>query len=95
VDICGHPPIPIGSSCQFLVQHFLLYFFLIVGSTLMGLSETLHIFQVDTCGLSPNTIGLFCMFLCQHILLYFQGRFGALNNVFLALYSQTIDKVRV
>jgi hypothetical protein len=95
VDIGGHPPIPTGSSCPFLVQHVLLYFFVIVGSTLLGLSESLHIFQVDTGGLSPNPTGLFCMFSCQHILLYFQGRFGALNNVFLARHSQTIDGVRV
>jgi hypothetical protein len=85
VDIGGHPPIPTGSSCLFLVQHVLLYFFLIVGSTLLGLSESLHIFQVDTGGLSPNPTGLFCMFSCQHILLYFQGRFGALNIVFFVL----------
>jgi hypothetical protein len=82
VDIGGHPPIPTGTSCLFLVQHTLLYFFVIVGSTLMGLSKSLHIFQVDTGGLSPNPTGLFCIFSCQHILLYFQGHFGALNNVF-------------
>jgi hypothetical protein len=40
VDIGGHPPVPTGSSCQFLVQHVLLYFFVIVGSTLPGLSES-------------------------------------------------------
>jgi hypothetical protein len=84
VDIGGHPPVPTGSFCQFLVQHVLLYFFVIVGSTLLGLSEALHIFQVDTGGLPPNPTGLFCMYSCQHILLYFQGRFGALNNVILA-----------
>jgi hypothetical protein len=93
--IGGHPPIPTGSSCPFLVQHVLLYFFVIVGSTLLGMSESLHIFQVDIGGLSPNPTGLFCMFSCQHILLYFQDRFGGLNNVFLALHSQTIDRVRV
>jgi hypothetical protein len=82
VDIGGHPPIPTGSSFQFLVQHVLLYFFVIVGSTLSGLSEALHIFQVDIGGLPPNPTGLFCMFSCQHILLYFQSHFGALNNVF-------------
>jgi hypothetical protein len=37
VDIGGHPPIPTGSSCLFLVQHVLLYLFVIVGSTLLGL----------------------------------------------------------
>jgi hypothetical protein len=87
MDIGGHPPIPTSSSCLFLVQHVLLYFFIIVGSTLMGLSEALHIFQVDTGGLSPNPTGLFFMFSCQHILLYFQGRFGAMNNVFLARHN--------
>jgi hypothetical protein len=91
--IGGHPPIPIGSSCLFLVQHILLYFFVIVGSTLLGLSEALHIFQVDIGGLSPNPTGLFCMFSCQHILLYFQGHFGGLNNVFLARHSQIVDEV--
>jgi hypothetical protein len=44
VDIGGHPPIPTGSSCQFLVQHILLYFFVIMGSTLLGMFESLHIF---------------------------------------------------
>jgi hypothetical protein len=83
VDIGGHPPIPTGLSCSFLVQHVLMYFFVIVRSTLLGLSESLHIFQVDIGGLSRNPTGLFCVFSCQHILLYFQGRFGALNNVFL------------
>ena len=42
--IGGHPPIPTGSSCPFLVQHVLLYFFVIVGSTLLGMFESLHIF---------------------------------------------------
>jgi hypothetical protein len=84
MDIGGHPYVPTGSSCQFLVQHVLLYFFVIVGYTLPGLPEALHIFQVYTGGLPPNPIGLFCMFSCQHILLYFQGCFGALNNVFLS-----------
>ena len=39
----------------------------IVGSTLLGLAEALHIFKVDTCGLPPNPTGLFCMFSCQLI----------------------------
>ena len=90
-----HPPIPTGSSYPFLVQHVLLYFFVIMGSTLLGLSEALHIFQVETGDLPPNPIGLFWKFSCQHILLYFQGRFGALNSAFLACHSQTIDEVRV
>jgi hypothetical protein len=93
--IGGHPPIPTGSSCPFLVQHVLLYFFLIVGSTLLGVYESLDIFQVDVSGLSPNPTGLFCMFSCQHILLYFQVRFGGLNNVFLARHSKIVDKVSV
>ena len=71
VDIGGHPPIPTRSSWQFLVQHVLLYFFLIVGSTLPRLYEAIHIFQVDTVGLKINPTGLFCMFSCQHILFYF------------------------
>jgi hypothetical protein len=94
VDIGGHPPVPIGSSCQFLDQHVLLYFVLIVGSTLSRLSEALHIFQVDTGGLPPNPTGLYCMFSCEHILLYFQGRFRALNNVIFACHSQNVDRVR-
>jgi hypothetical protein len=77
---------------SFLVQHVLLYFFVIVGSTLSGLSESLHIFQVDIGGLPPNPTGLFWMFSCQYIFLYFQGHFGALNSVFLAFHSQTVDK---
>ena len=95
VDIGGHPPIPTGSSCPFLVQHVLLYFFVIVGSTLLGLSEALHIFQVDTSGLPPNPTGLFYMFSCQHILLYFKGCYRALNIVFLARHSQIVNRVRV
>jgi hypothetical protein len=95
VNIGGHPSIPTGSSYQFLVQHALLYFFVIVGSTLSGLSESLHIFQVDTGGIPPNPTSLFCMFSCLHIFLYFQGHFGALNNVFLACHIQIVDRVRV
>ena len=76
VDIGGHPSIPTSSSCQFLVQQVLLYLFVIVGSTLLGLSEALHIFQVDIGGLSLNPKGLFCMFSCQHIVLYFRAVLG-------------------
>jgi hypothetical protein len=94
VDIGGHPPVPTSSSFQLLVQHVLLYLFVIVPSTLLRLSKYLYIFQVDTSGLPPNTTRLFCMFSCQHILLYFQGRFGALTNVFLARHSQTVDGVK-
>jgi hypothetical protein len=71
VDIGGHPHIPTGFSRRFLVQHVLLYLFVIVGSTLWTLSEAPHIFQVDTGGLPPNPTGLFCMFSCQPIFLYF------------------------
>jgi hypothetical protein len=95
VDIGGHLPIPSVSSCQFLVQHIILYFFVIVGSTLLGIYEALHIFQVDIGGFPPNPNGLFWNFLCQHIFLYFHVHFGALNNVFLEFHSQTIDGVRV
>jgi hypothetical protein len=95
MDIGGHPPIPTGSFCPFFVQHILLYYCVIVGSTLLGLSEAPHILQVDTSGLLPNSTGLFCMFSCQHILLYFQGYFGALNVVFLACHSQTINGFKV
>jgi hypothetical protein len=95
VDIGDYPPIPTGSSCQFLVQHVLLYFFVIVGSTLLGMSEALDIFQVDIGGLPPNPTGLFCMISCHHILMYFQGCFGALNSVILVCHGQTIYKVRV
>ena len=72
-----------------------MYFFVIVDSTLFGMSEALHIFQVDIGGIPPNPTSLFCMFSCQHIFLYIQGHFGALNNVFLARYSQSIEGVRV
>jgi hypothetical protein len=95
VDIGGHPPILTSSSWEFLVQHVLLYFFVIVGSTLSGLSEALHIFQVETGGFPANPTGLFWMFPCQHIFLYFQDRFGALNNAFLAWHNQIVDEVRV
>jgi hypothetical protein len=93
--IVGHPPIPTGSSFPFLVQHVLLYFFVIVGFSLLGMYEAIRIFHVDIGGLSPTPTRLFCMFSCHHILLYFQGRFGGQNNVFLAHHSQTIDEVRV
>jgi hypothetical protein len=76
-----------------LVQEVIIYFFVMVVSTLSGLFEAPHILQVDTSGLPPNSNDLFCMFSCQHILLYFQGCFGALNNVFLAFHSQTINEV--
>ena len=95
MDIGGHPPVPTSSSCQFLVQHILLYFFVIVVSTLLGLSQALHIFEADTGGLPPNPTGLFCMFSCQHILMYFEGRFGALNNVFLDNHNQIVDRVTI
>jgi hypothetical protein len=75
------------------VQHILLYFFIIVSSTLLGLFEAPHILQVDMGDLSPNPIGLFCTFSCQHILFYFQGCFGALNVVFLARHSETVSLV--
>jgi hypothetical protein len=95
MDNGGHPPIPIGSSCPFFVQHVFMYCFIIVISTLLGLSGASHILQVDMGGLSPNPTGLFCIFSYQHILLYFQGCFEALNNVFLTHHSQTVDRVRV
>jgi hypothetical protein len=95
MDIGGHPPIPTSSSYMFLVQHIVLYFLVISGSTLLLFSESLHIFQVDTSGLSPNQNGLFCMSSCYHIFLYFQVRFGALNNVFLAQHTQIVEGVRV
>jgi hypothetical protein len=71
-----------------------MYFFVIVGYILLGLSESLHIFQVETGGCPPNPTGLFWMFSGQHIFLYFQGRFGALNSVFLDFHSQIVDGVR-
>ena len=85
MDIGDHPPIPTGSSCPFLVHHILLYFFVILVSTLMGLFESLHIFQMDIGGRPPNPIGLLWKFSCQRIFLYFQGYFGALNNVFFGM----------
>jgi hypothetical protein len=78
-----------------LVQHVLLYFFVIVVSTLPGLYESMHIFHMDIGGHPPNPTDLFWKFSCKYIFLYFQGHFGALNNVFLAFHSQTIDKVKV
>ena len=65
-----------------------------MGSTLSGLSKSLHSFQVETGGLPPNPTSFFWNFSCQYIFMYFQGRFGALNNVFLACHNQTIDKVQ-
>jgi hypothetical protein len=98
VDLGGYWWPPTYSNwilLSFLVQHVLLYFFVIVGSTLPGRYEIIHIFQVDTGGLPSNLTFLFCIFSCQHILVYFQGRFGALNNGFLAPHSQNVDIVRV
>ena len=57
MDIGGHPPISIGSSYSFLVQLILLYFFVIVGSTLLWMSKALHMFQVDTCKI-PDIINM-------------------------------------
>ena len=94
MEIGEHPPIPIGSSWQFLVQHVLLFLFVIVGYTLSRLFEALHIFQVDIGGLPHNPTVLFCNFSCHYIFLYFQGHFGALNNVFLACHGQNVDEVR-
>jgi hypothetical protein len=54
VDIGGHPPIPTSSSCQFLIQHVLTYFFIIAGYTLQWMSESIHILQVDIGGLLSN-----------------------------------------
>jgi hypothetical protein len=76
VDIGGHPPIPTGSSCFLFIQNVFLYFFIIMSSTLPGLSEASHILQVDTGGLSPNPTGLFCMFSCHHILYFFKGSYS-------------------
>ena len=95
VDISGHPYIPTDSSWHFLAWHILLYFFVIVGSTLLGLSEALHSFQVEIGGFPPNPTCLFWKFSCQYIFLYFEGCFGALNNVFLARHRQNVDRVRV
>jgi hypothetical protein len=64
MDSGGRPPVPTNSSVHFLVRHILLYFFVIMVSTLMGLSKELHIFHMDTGGLPPNSTGLFCMFSC-------------------------------
>jgi hypothetical protein len=64
LDIGGHPPVPTRSFCQFLVQHVLLYFFVIEGSTLSGLFESLHIFHEETGGIPPNPTGLFWIFPC-------------------------------
>jgi hypothetical protein len=75
VDIGGHPPIPTGSFCRFLVQHVLLYFFVIMGSTLLGLSGSLHIFQVDIGGLPPNPTVLFCMYFMSAHLVVLLGPF--------------------
>jgi hypothetical protein len=69
LDIGAHPPIPTGSLCLFFIQHIFLNYFIIVSSTLLGLSEASRILQVDTGGLSPNPTNIFCMFSCHHILL--------------------------
>jgi hypothetical protein len=97
IDASGYwwPPTYFNWLLVFVfVQHVLLYCFVIVGSTLLGLSEAPHILQVDTGFLSPNPTSLFCMFSCQHILMYFQGHFGALNIIFLARHSQNVDGVK-
>ena len=57
MDIGYHAPIPTGSSCPYLVQLVLLYFFVILGSTLLWMSEALHMFQVDTCKI-PDIINM-------------------------------------
>ena len=85
IDPDGYCWPPTYSNCLLMsifVQCVFLYCFIIVSSTLMGMSKASHILQVDMGGLLPNPTSLFCMFSCQHILLYFQGYFGALNIVF-------------
>ena len=64
VDIGGLPPIPIGSSCPFFIQHVFLYFFIIVISTLLGQSEASHILQVDR--VASRLIQL-AYFVCFHV----------------------------
>jgi hypothetical protein len=88
--------IPIGSFKQFSVQHVSVkwgHFFVIVGFHLWSCPEALHSIQVDIGGGPPIPTSLCWMFSCQYIFVYFQGHFGALNIVFLAFHSQTIDKV--
>jgi hypothetical protein len=64
-----------------------------VASTLSGLFESLHNFQVEIFGFPPIPTGLFWMFSCQYIFLYFQVHFGALNNVYFPFHSQTVDEL--
>jgi hypothetical protein len=85
VDIGGHPPIQTRSSCQFLVQRVLLYFFVIVGSTLSRMSEGLQIFQVDTGGLPPNPTGLFFYFFMSSHLVVLPGPFWGPKQCFFGM----------
>jgi hypothetical protein len=64
VDIGGHPPIPTGSSCPFFIQHVFLYCFIIVSSTLLGLSEASHILQVD---MVASLLIQLAYFVCFHV----------------------------
>jgi hypothetical protein len=101
VDIGGHPPVP--NSNWLILTVFSSTHFSVMGTFLCNCGfctygavlESLHNIQVDIGGLPPIPTGLFWNFSCQYIFLYFQGHFGALNNVFLACHSQTIDEVRV
>jgi hypothetical protein len=98
VDLGGYWWPPTYSNwllLSILIMHVLLYFFVIVGSTPLGLYEALHIFQVETGGRPPNPTSLFWKFSCQHIFVYFHGRFGALNSVVFACHSQTVDRFKV
>jgi hypothetical protein len=101
VDIGGHPPVP--NSNWLILTVFSSTRFSVMGTFLCncgflhlrGCPEALHNIQVDIGGHPPIPTGLFWNFSCQYIFLYFQGHFGALNNVFLAFHSQTVDRVRV
>jgi hypothetical protein len=100
VDIGGHPPVPnsnwliltVFSSTRFSVMGTLLcnYGF----CTSEACLESLHNIQVDIGGHPSSPTGLFWQFSSQYIFLYFWGRFEALNNIFWAFHSQTIDEVK-
>jgi hypothetical protein len=100
VDIGGHPPIL--NSNWLILTIFSSAHFSVMGTFLCncGLCTSRVVLNPYTAsryigGHPPIPTGLIWNFSCQYIFFYFQGRFGALNNVFLYLQSQSIDEVRV
>jgi hypothetical protein len=98
VDIGGHPPVP--NSNWLILTVFSSTCFSVMGTLLCNYG-----FCTSEVVLKPYTtsrwilvaahlvqLAYFGQFSSQYIFLYFWGCFEALNNIFWACHSQTIDK---